>query len=131
MIEVKVTSAGIDEEAGTSEPGLAETAPCLEAIPGLPSQASQRLLQVLAAEPAVRQVWLYGSRAMGRQRQGSDIDLTLVGEELSGDTLLGLMQTIDDLMLPWSVDLSLHARLDAEVRNHVERIGRLLRLPGR
>jgi len=89
------------------------------------------LLQVLAAEPTVRQVWLYGSRAMGRQRQGSDIDLTLVGEELSGDALLQLMQAIDDLLLPWSVDLSLHGQLDAEVRAHVERVGIRLRLPGR
>lgn len=109
----------------------AESPAALEAIPGLPPEASQRLLQVLAAEPAVRQVWLYGSRAMGRQRQGSDIDLTLVGEELSGDTLLGLMEAIDDLLLPWSVDLSLHAQLDPEVQAHVERVGRLLRLPGR
>lgn len=128
---MSVTSIGMDEEAGTKEPGLAETAPCLEAIPGLPSQASKRLLQVLAAEPAVRQAWLYGSKAMGRQRQGSDLDLSLGGEELSGDTLLGLRQTIDDLRRPWSVDLSLDTRLDAEVRNPVKRVGQLLRLPGR
>jgi anaerobic selenocysteine-containing dehydrogenase len=72
----------------------------LEAIPGLPPEASRRLLQLLAAEAAVRQVWLYGSRAMGRQRHGSDIDLTLVGEDLDGNMLLQLMQAIDDLLLP-------------------------------
>jgi predicted nucleotidyltransferase len=86
---------------------------------------------VLAAEPAVRQVWLYGSRAMGRERHGSDIDRTLVGEGLTGENLLRLMQSIDDLLLPWSVDLSLHAHLDADVRAHVERAGRRLVLPDR
>ena len=130
MTETRTTVPGAELAAGAPG-GSAQTPEALEAIPGLPAQASQRLLQVLAAEPTVRQVWLYGSRAMGRQRQGSDIDLTLVGEELSGDALLQLMQAIDDLLLPWSVDLSLHGQLDAEVRAHVERVGIRLRLPGR
>lgn len=52
------------------------------AIPGVPSEASARILALLLAEPAVREVWLYGSRAMGRQRPGSDIDLTLVAPGL-------------------------------------------------
>ncbi len=45
-------------------------------IPGLPPEASARLLALLTAEPAVQEVWLYGSRAMGCHRPGSDIDLT-------------------------------------------------------
>ena len=131
MTESRAPSPGHDREARSTERRPSRSSALLETIPGLPAEASQRVLQVLAAEPAVRQVWLYGSRAMGRERHGSDIDLTLVGEGLSGDDLLRLMQAIDDLLLPWSVDLSLHAHLDAEVRAHVERVGRLLRLPGR
>jgi len=38
--------------------------------------------QVLSAELAVREVWLCGSRAMGRHRPGSDIDLILVAPGL-------------------------------------------------
>ena len=131
MTESRAPSPGHERESSAAERNPSQDPGVLEAIPGLSAEASQRVLQVLAAEPAVRKVWLYGSRAMGRQRHGSDIDLTLVGEDLSGDHLLRLMQAIDDLLLPWSVDLSLHARLDADVRAHVERVGRLLRLPGR
>ncbi len=72
----------------------------ISAIPGLPSEASARLLALLTAEPAVLEVWLYGSRAMGRHRPGSDIDLTLVAPGLSHRDRLRLMAAIDDLLLP-------------------------------
>ncbi len=128
-MESSAPCPGHERETRSADRRPSRSSAPLEAIPGLPAEASRRLLQVLASEPAVRQVWLYGSRAMGHQRHGSDIDLTLVGDELTWENLLRLMQSIDDLLLPWSVDLSLHARLDADVRAHVERVGRRLVLP--
>lgn len=56
-------------------PGAAAATPA--AIPGVAPEASARLLALLSAEPAVEEVWLYGSRAMGRHHAGSDIDLSL------------------------------------------------------
>jgi predicted nucleotidyltransferase len=92
-------------------------------IPGLPRQASDRLLRLLTDQPAVEEVWLYGSRAMGRQRPASDVDLTLVGPQLGHADLLALMGAIDDLLLPWQVDLSLHRELNDDLRAHVGRVG--------
>lgn len=100
-------------------PGAAE-------IPGLSSAASGALLGTLRSCPRVEEVWLYGSRAMGRHRPGSDVDLTLVGHQLSHPDRLELMEAIDSLMLPWSVDLSLLAELPADLRAHVSRVGRRL-----
>ena len=96
------------------------------AIPGVPPQASARLLALLNAEPAVQEVWLYGSRAMGRYRSGSDIDLTLVAPGLRHDDRLRLLGALDDLLLPWSIDLSLHHELPESLRQHVARVGRRL-----
>ena len=96
------------------------------AIPGLPPEASARILALLLAEPAVREVWLYGSRAMGRHRPGSDIDLTLVAPGLPHHDRLRLMHALDELLLPWSIDLSLHHELPASLREHVARVGRRL-----
>lgn len=114
-----------------SEAAHLNNSQALQAIPGLSTSASERLLAVLAAEPAVREVWLYGSRAMGRQRNGSDIDLTLIGTTLEHHHLLQLLSAIDELLLPWSVDLSLHADLSDDLHEHIRRVGRPLALPGR
>lgn len=39
---------------------MTESAAAMAAIPGLPPEASARLLALLSAEPAVQEVWLYG-----------------------------------------------------------------------
>ena len=54
----------------------------LAARTGLPADAVQAIQQVLAACPAVEQALLYGSRAKGNYKRGSDIDLTLKGDAL-------------------------------------------------
>ena len=46
-------------------------------IPGIPQADSQQLLELIHTHPHVEKVVLYGSRALGRQRAGSDIDLCL------------------------------------------------------
>ena len=95
-------------------------------IPGIPQEAQRRLLDVVTRHPVVKEVWLYGSRAMGRHRPGSDIDLTVKGEGLSHGDLVGWMVAIDDLLLPWQVDLSPYKDLSGELRAHLERVGRRL-----
>jgi predicted nucleotidyltransferase len=105
---------------------MAEPPAAIAGIPGLPPEASARLLAVLSAETAVQEVWLYGSRAMGRHRPGSDIDLTLVAPGLRHEDRLRLMGALDDLLLPWSIDLSLQHELPDSLRDHVARVGRRL-----
>ncbi|MDM7958621.1 MAG: nucleotidyltransferase domain-containing protein [Synechococcus sp. WH 8007] len=93
------------------------------AIPGIPEEASQRLVETLAVHSGVAQIWLYGSRAMGRERVGSDIDLSLEGIELTHRDLLLLMDQVDDLLLAWKVDLSIRHQLPAELEAHLQRAG--------
>jgi predicted nucleotidyltransferase len=109
-----------------ADPAPPSEAPAEAAIPGLPEEASSRILALLRAEPAVHEVWLFGSRAMGRHRPGSDIDLTLVAPHLTHNDRLRLMAALDDLLLPWSIDLSLHHELPEALRAPVARVGRLL-----
>lgn len=92
-------------------------------IPGLPRADSDRLTAALADYPGVEEIWLYGSRAMGRERPGSDIDLSLEGMELTHRDLLHLMDQVDDLLLAWKVDLSIRHQLPAELEAHLQRVG--------
>ena len=92
-------------------------------IPGIPPDAAGKLLKLLSSNPAVTALWLYGSRAMGRQRPGSDIDLCLEGPELTHNDRLRLLAQVDDLLLPWQVDLSLKRELPGELLEHIARVG--------
>jgi len=91
---------------------------------GLPQHAVDRLRDVFRQWPQIEGVILYGSRAKGNYRHGSDIDLCVVGEDLGVTELLKLEGEIDDLLLPWKVDLSLyHLIEDPELLGHIERMG--------
>ena len=92
---------------------------------GLKAEVVQRMAAVLAAFPEVEQAILYGSRAKGNYRPGSDIDLTLkLSAEPEKNLLHRVMSGLEDLDLPYSIDLSIWSYLDsADLRDHIERVG--------
>ena len=95
-------------------------------IPGISGPQQQRLLDVLIQQADVDAIWLFGSRAMGRERPGSDIDLCVDAARLSHRDRLRHMAAIDDLLLPWTVDLALRHELPPDLLSHVQRVGRRL-----
>jgi predicted nucleotidyltransferase len=93
-------------------------------IPGLPESATEAILQSIGALPQVQRVVLYGSRALGRQRSGSDVDLCLHAPTMNLVELLELGAQLDDLLLPWRIDLQLDHLISHEaLRAHIQRAG--------
>lgn len=67
---------------------------------------------------------LYGSRAKGTYRPGSDIDLTLQGEDLSFSDLVRIANELDDLLLPFNIDLSILQSIEnPDLIAHINRVG--------
>jgi len=82
------------------------------------------LITPLRREPRVHKIWLYGSRALGRQKPGSDIDLCLDAPTLGLSELARLEAQVDDLLLPWKVDLALlHQISNPDLLAHIQRVG--------
>ena len=91
---------------------------------GLPDAAIAAIRQVLASHPEVESATLYGSRALGRYRPASDIDLTLIGAAISAAALARIDADLDDLLLPWMIDLSCLASIQhPALLAHIERAG--------
>ena len=91
---------------------------------GLSAETLDKLNSVFAQHSAIDTVLIYGSRAKGNYRAGSDIDLTIKGGEISFTELMQIENQIDDLMLPYTVDLSQYKLLvNAELIAHIERVG--------
>jgi uncharacterized protein len=96
-------------------------------IPGLTAEDMQKLASAFEAEAEVSEVILYGSRAKETHRPGSDIDLTLRGHELSTSWLMELSCKIDDLLLPYEVDLSIFEHIDnQDLIDHINRVGKVI-----
>ena len=91
---------------------------------GLPPVTLEKLNSVFARHAAIDSVLLYGSRAKGNYRAGSDIDLTIKGGEIPFDELMQIENEIDDLMLPYTVDLSQYCQLEnTDLVAHIDRVG--------
>ena len=91
---------------------------------GLKPHTISAIQRVFARHPRVERAVLYGSRAKGNYRPGSDIDLTLFGESLTYADLCRIETEIDDLLLPYTLDLSLYAQIEnADLREHIRRVG--------
>jgi predicted nucleotidyltransferase len=82
---------------------------------------------VLATNREVEEAILYDSRAMGRHRPASDIDLTLIGPRLTSHALARIDADLDDLLLPWVIDLSSLSAISHEpLLEHIRRVGQVL-----
>lgn len=79
---------------------------------GLSEETVAKLVEAIRECEKVREIILYGSRAKGTFKRFSDIDLTLKGEGLSRDDLYPMLERIDDLYLPYEIDLSIYSELD-------------------
>jgi len=91
---------------------------------GLSGVVIERICSVFSNWPGVERVILYGSRAKGNNREGSDIDLTIVGDAVTQSHMLKIANELDDLLLPYKIDLSLMRQIeDAALLEHIKRVG--------
>ena len=92
---------------------------------GLDNEDIEKIKVIFKTHPAVESVTVFGSRAMGSYKPGSDIDFAIKGQ-LSISELLQLESELDDLLLPYTIDISLIDRInEPALINHIERVGKI------
>ena len=94
---------------------------------GLRDMEINALREVLASVSEVEEAIIYGSRARGTNKPAFDIDITLKGSNLTYLQMALLDAKIDDLYLPYFVDLSLFSMLkNKDLIESIEREGKVL-----
>ncbi|HKY53721.1 MAG TPA: nucleotidyltransferase domain-containing protein [Anaerolineales bacterium] len=92
---------------------------------GLPQSTIHKICSVFSRYPQVEKAILYGSRAKGNYKNGSDIDLTLYGNtDLTLNVIYRILDDLDELLLPHTIDLSIFNNIsDSDVIEHIQRVG--------
>lgn len=94
---------------------------------GLTSFTLTSINQIFKENIGVEEAILYGSRAKGNYKPGSDIDITLKGKSLTISDLNRIMNQFDDSFLPYQFDVSLFDHIDNDdLRDHIQRVGIVL-----
>jgi len=93
---------------------------------GLSEKIVKNINEVLVQFEEVEQVIIYGSRAMGNFRNGSDIDLTIKGETMNQTIVNEIGIKFDELYLPYLFDVSVFQQItNRELIIHIERVGKI------
>ncbi len=90
---------------------------------GISDQDYAKIQDVISSYPDIERVVIYGSRATGNHKPGSDIDLTIEGS-MDWDAFHRVEFDLDELMLPYQFDLSLIKHIDnLQLLDHIKRLG--------
>lgn len=94
---------------------------------GLSPKSTGLILAALREWEQIEKTYIFGSRAMGNYKNGSDVDLGLYGPHITEDILVRVgAQLNGKLPLPYSFDLVHYQTIDsAELRKHIDREGKV------
>lgn len=99
----------------------------MQELYGLRAEIIEKIVQTIKKNLKIQKIILFGSRAKETYKKGSDIDISIVSEDLSLKELNHLKVMLDDLMLPYKIDLIDFARIsNDDLKEHINRVGKIL-----
>ena len=95
---------------------------------GLSDNAMEIIRGIYVQFPSIEKVIVYGSRAMGNFREGSDIDMTVIADgDFTESDLHKVYGLFDDSLLPYLVDISDFSKIrNPDLIDHIKRRGKVL-----
>ena len=91
---------------------------------GLKKKYKKAIIEIFSASEQVEKAILFGSRATGNFRPGSDIDIALFGDKLTISNQARIARFIDELPIPQRVDLLLYKTITNEkLKEHIKKDG--------
>lgn len=96
-------------------------------IPGVSEQTQDIILSILSRRTAVEEAILFGSRAKGNYKTGSDIDIAIKGKAVDKDVVSALNAEFEESSLIYFVDVIAYDYITSpELKAHIDRVGKLL-----
>ena len=85
------------------------------------------VISILLKNKTILKIVLFGSRAKGNFRDGSDVDIALKGANLKLDDIIDVSLEIDKLFLPYKFDFVIYDRIEEKTLiEHIDRVGIVL-----
>lgn len=99
----------------------------MEELYGLRADIIEKIVQTIKKNMKIQKIILFGSRAKETYKKGSDIDISIISEDLNLKELNHIKVLLDDLMLPYKIDLLDYGRIsNNDLKEHINRVGKIL-----
>lgn len=91
---------------------------------GISEEVIALITNVFNKFPTIKEVKIFGSRAMGNYKPGSDIDLAIFSDSLTHNDLLDILQELEDLELLYEIDcLDYNKTKEPALKEHINHVG--------
>ena len=94
---------------------------------GLTQSDLSTIVSVIKRFPKVKKAIIFGSRAMGNFKKGSDIDIALLGENIDqlAPKIKGLLD--DETLMPYAFDIVDYANItNKNLTTHIDTHGKII-----
>jgi uncharacterized protein len=95
---------------------------------GITQKSFELILKTLKSFPQIDEAIIFGSRAIGNFKKGSDIDLVLKGEKVTTRLIFQISAILNErLPIPYFVDILLLSQIiNPDLINHINRAGKVI-----
>ena len=95
---------------------------------GLQDEDLEYIITAIARFPEIRQAVIFGSRAKGNYKPGSDVDIAVIGENVSLHAIASLHSLLEEEgPLPYLFDIVDYTHTDhGELKEHIDRQGKII-----
>lgn len=95
---------------------------------GLRDSDLEYIINVIEKFPEIKKASIFGSRAKGNYKPGSDIDIAIYGEKITFDILAKLHTALEEeSSMPYLFDIVDFTHLNhKEIKEHIERVGKVI-----
>jgi predicted nucleotidyltransferase len=91
---------------------------------GLTEKDWALIISAIKSFASIEQAVLFGSRAKGNYKNGSDVDLAIKGKAVSYEAVVELSEIFNESVpLPYFFDVVDYAQVDKKLREHIDRVG--------
>ena len=111
-----------------AKPRSTATAKATAAELGISEYSFEIICRVMRGIPQIERALVFGSRAKGTYKKGSDIDIALMGEGVGEALAMDVSGRLNESEpLPYFVDIvALNALAPGAFRDHIQRVGKYL-----
>jgi len=94
---------------------------------GIPIAVINSIVSTILKSTNIDKIVLFGSRAKGNFKKGSDIDIALFSKNLSYDELIKIKANVGELMTYYSIDIvDFNGLKNDDLKDHILRVGKTL-----
>jgi len=92
---------------------------------GFSKQDQEHILSALQKFPEIEKTIVFGSRAMGNSKRASDVDLAIVGKNITAKTVIRLRSQLnEELPLPYFFDVVVYEKIaNDKLKQHIDEHG--------